>query len=158
MPGRLIFPVVAEIFCFAGAAAEDPDFREPVLASRPELADERGVELPPVRLPCQVEPEVEEALRMMPAGEVPCQRLDLVFHTKDLGRAGLVHRGTLGLKPRDRLAALYDKRGRLLYRVPTPPGLFAVNVRPAGLGFQGSRLNLVRVTFTERAQAAPRFA
>ena len=76
MRGRLIFPFIAELHRLdtqAMAPDYDEDFKEPVLVD----TDDDGVgepfrrEHPPVRVPCQVEPEALEALRMATSGNTP---------------------------------------------------------------------------------------
>jgi len=71
MRGRLIFPFLAELHRLdteAMAPDYDPDFKEPVLID----ADDDGVaepfrrEHPPVRVPCQVEPEAEAYCTLQP--------------------------------------------------------------------------------------------
>jgi hypothetical protein len=74
MRGRLIFPFIAELHRLdtqAMAPDYDEDFKEPVLVD----TDDDGVgepfrrEHPPVRVPCQVEPEAFQALRMATSGK-----------------------------------------------------------------------------------------
>src|SRR5205823_2549183 len=88
MRGRLLFVLFAEIArvdraaMSLGAPDVDPDFREPrILAGQP---DDVGAlarrELPPVRVPCQVEPESFEALHMVGAGNEPRSQVQLVLH------------------------------------------------------------------------------
>src|SRR4051812_41139847 len=106
MRGRLIFPFQAEVCRFAGSWAQDPDFHEP---RRRPGADGDGTdfgrtELPPVQVPCQVEMETAESLRMFAAGDAPQTRLHLVFHMQDLEARGLVADGEVLIRPRDRLA------------------------------------------------------
>jgi hypothetical protein len=170
MRGRLIFPFLAELYRLdsQAMAMTDPDgagpltggydldFKEPVLLD----ADDDGVaepirrEYPPVRVPCQVEPEALEALRMLPSGNTPRSNIDLVFHFKDLERLGLVDAATGDalIRPSDRLGALYDVMGDLVQAVRTPPGLYVTQARPSGFGLhrQRPRRNLLIVTFQDR--------
>lgn len=167
MRGSLIFPFLAELHQLdpramaSGGAGPliggyDDDFREPVLVD----ADRDGVpepfrrELPPIRVPCQVEPEALEELRMLPSGNTPRSRLDLVFHFRDLERLGLVHEasGDAQIRPGDRLGALFGRDGRLVQAVRTPPGLYASHARPIGFGLSRRRphRNLLLVTFEDR--------
>ena len=106
----------------------DEDFKEPVLVD----SDDDGVgepfrrEHPPVRVPCQVEPEAFEALRMATSGNTPRSSFDLVFHFRDLEQLGLVDAasGDALIRPSDRLGALYARDGQLVQAVRTPPGLY----------------------------------
>jgi hypothetical protein len=138
----------------------DPDFREPVALD----LDEDGVgettrsELPPVRIPCQVEPQTFEQLRMLPSGRAPRTSLDLVMLFRDLARIGLVdEQGRADIGPGDRLSGIYTLLGELVLPVLTPPGLYVTEARPAGfgLGLGRARRNLLLVTFSDRALGAP---
>ena len=57
-----------------------------------------------------------------------------------------------------RLAGLYDKAGRLVQAVRTPPGMYATATRPLGFGLGRHRptRNLLLVTFEERRTATQR--
>lgn len=165
MRGRLIFPFLAELYRLdPGAMAGQPpgyddDFKEPALLD----SDGDGVgnafrrERPPVRLPCQVETETIEAMRMMPSGNAPQSRLELVFHFGDLERQGLVDMasGEALLRPGDRLGGLFDTDGELVWAVRTPPGLYVTEARPTGFGLsrRRPRRNLLVVSFSERSAA-----
>ena len=168
MRGRLIFPFLAEIHRLDTRAmaegvpalglgpAYDDDFKEPVLVD----GDGDGVgepfrrELPPVRVPCQVEPEAFESLRMTSSGNAPRSRLELVFHFRDLERLGLVDAasGEALVRPSDRLGALYDLEGDHVQTVRTPPGLYVTEARPIGFGLarRRPRRNLLLVAFADR--------
>ncbi|OGR01277.1 MAG: hypothetical protein A2284_18450 [Deltaproteobacteria bacterium RIFOXYA12_FULL_61_11] len=165
MRGSLIFPFLAELYRLdTRTTAEvdpegplssgfDPDFKESVVVGNFPLRHEH----PPLRLPCQVEPELLEALRLTVSGNAPRSRLELLFHFKDLEREGLVDpiSGEALLRPGDRLAALHDKTGALVQTIRTPPGLYAIEVRPLGfgLGRQRPRRNVLLVLFSDRSMA-----
>ena len=176
MRGRLIFPFLAELHRLdtrgtaeadpdgAGplVAGYDPDFKESVLVD----GDDDGVgervraEHPAVRLPCQVELEAFDALRMFAAGNSPKSRFELVFHFADLEREGLVDAATGDalVRPGDRLGGLYDRAGELVQAIRTPPGLYATEARPIGFGLNMARprRNLLLVAFEDRQQAVGR--
>lgn len=176
MRGRLIFRFLAELHRLDAAATAgtdpdgpgplvsgyDPDFKEPV---RVDLDDD-GLGAPlrkehlPIRLPCQVEPEVLEELRMLPAGQSPKMQLRLTFHFRDLERLGLVHTvtGAPLIQPGDRLGALYERQGVLVQAFRDPPGLFVTDARATGfgLGHARPRRNLLLVTFEDRQRATRR--
>ena len=178
MRGRLVFTFSAELHrldSHAMATADsdgagphangyDPDFKEPVLVDRDGdgIGERVRAEHPPVRLPCQVDTRVFEELRMLASGNAPRSQLDLVFHFKDLERQGLVDSasGDALVRPGDRLAAIYDKGGRLVQAVRTPPGLYVTEARPIGfgLGVARPRRNLLAVTFEARQQGTRRRA
>ena len=162
MRGRLIFPFIAELHRLdtqAMAPDYDEDFKEPVLVD----TDDDGVgepfrrEHPPVRVPCQVEPEAFEALRMATSGNTPRSSFDLVFHFRDLEQLGLVDAvsGDALIRPSDRLGALYARDGQLVQAVRTPPGLYVTEARPIGFGLhrRRPRRNLLLVSFQDRAAA-----
>ncbi len=162
MRGRLIFPFLAELrrldtdAMATLAPGYDEDFKEPALLD----TDGDGVgesyrrEHPPVRVPCQVEPQTIEALRMTPAGNTPQSSLDLVFHFRDLERLGLVDSltGEAFIRTSDRLSGLFDTEGNLVWAVRTPPGLYVTEARPAGFGLfrLRPRRNLLIVSFNDR--------
>lgn len=137
----------------------DPDFKEPVLVD----ADGDGIAEPlrrehlPVRVPCQVEPEALEALRMTTSGNTPRSSLDLVFHFRDLERLDLVDltSGDALIRPGDRLGALLTLEGDLVQAVRTPPGLYVTEARPIGFGLnrRRPRRNLLLVSLQDRPAA-----
>lgn len=165
MRGRLIFPFLAELrrlnteAMATQAPGYDEDFKEPALLDVD--GDGEGepyrCEHPPIRVPCQVEPETIEALRMTTAGNTPQSRLDLVFHFSDLERLGLVdlQTGEALVRPSDRLGALFDTEGNLVWAIRTPPGLYVTEARPAGFGLfrRRPRRNLLIVSFSDRPAA-----
>jgi hypothetical protein len=173
MRGRLIFPFLAELHRLDTAAMAgvdpdgaglltggyDPDFKEPVLVDTDDdgVAEPFRREHPPVRVPCQVEPEAFEALRMAASGNTPRSSFDLVFHFRDLERLGLVDAATGDalIRPSDRLGALYAQGGQLVQAVRTPPGLYVTEARPIGFGLYRRRpsRNLLLVSFQDRPAA-----
>ena len=176
MRGRLIFPFLAELHRLdtrgtaeadpdgAGplVAGYDPDFKESVLVDGDDdgVGERLRAEHPAVRLPCQVEPEAFDALRMFAAGNSPKSRFELVFHFADLEREGLVDTATGDalVRPGDRLGGLYDRAGELVQAIRTPPGLYATEARPIGFGLNLARprRNLLLVTFGDRVVATGR--
>ena len=178
MRGRLIFPFLAELWRLDTRATDvtdpdgpgplvggyDPDFKESVLVSRAgtNVGDRVRVEHPPVRIPCQVEPEVFDALREYASGNAPRTRVELVMHFADLERLGLVDAGSGDalVRPGDRLAGLLDTAGALVQAIRTPPGLYVTEARPFGfgLGLRRSRRNLLLVVLNDRQLAAGRAA
>lgn len=178
MHGRLIFSFVAELArldTLGTATADpdgpasttsgyDPDFKESVLVDENDdgVGERRRRELPPVRLPCQVEPYAFDAMRMLAAGNAPRSRIELVFHFSDLEREGLVDAttGDALVRPGDRLAALFDRAGALVQAIPSSPGLYATEARPIGFGLDlvRPRRNLLLVSFADRPLATARTA
>jgi hypothetical protein len=176
MRGTLIFAFLAELHrldTLATSAVDpdgagplssgyDPDFKEPLLVD----ADEDGLgsstrrEHTPVQLPCQVEPDVFEALAMAASGHSPRSEVKLVFHFRDLERLGLVDlaSGEARVRVGDRLGALLDRSGALVQRIRTPPGLYVTEARPIGFGLFRPRpqRNLLLATFQPRSTTAPR--
>jgi hypothetical protein len=137
----------------------DDEFREPIRIDRngDGVGKERRHELPPVFVPCQVEPEKFEEQRLLPSGNAPDSTLDLVMHFRDLEHMGLVDgAGNAVIAVGDRLGGIYTRSMRPEWTVRNPPGLFVTQVRPSGfgLGLGRARRNLLIVTFTERALGA----
>jgi hypothetical protein len=169
MRGRLVHPFAAELarIDYAGTAGDpdgtlplasgyDPDFQETVLlATGPRGRTDARRELPPVRLPCQVEVGAFEVMQQLEGGDSPDSRILLVFHFRDLEQHGLVNPSTgaalLGVN--DRLVAIYDLHGSLVQAIRTPPGLYATRVEPQSFGLGGAR-NLLIVTFEDREVSA----
>lgn len=160
MRGRLIFPLFAEIYrldrpAMALWGAIDPDFREPLLVASTDQDHNVGelmrIEMPVVRVPCQVENQQFERLQLTPAGNAPISRLVLIFHFRDLEVHGLVdeHTGNARIQPGDRLGAIVDRELRPQLTPQNPPGLFVSEVRPSGfgLGFKNPQRNLLHVSF-----------
>jgi len=159
MRGRLIFPLFADLrrvdrdAMVLGAPDVDPDFREPrILAAEPDDVGVRARrELPPVRLPCQVEPESLEALAMVGAGNEPQSRVQVVMHFRDLEERGLVDAasGRALVQPGDRVTGFYDAGGALVQEVD----LYVVEARPIAFGFGllRPRRNLLLVVLEARA-------
>jgi hypothetical protein len=169
MRGRLINPFLAEIARLdtvataadpdaAGpfASGYDPDFKETVVVpSGPGRGVDARKEMPPVRIPCQVEVGAFEALRQLASGNSPDSRVTLVFHFRDLERMGLVDAGTGDalLRVNDRLVAIHDLDGNLVQAVRTPPGLYVTEVQPQSFGIGRSR-NLLLATVGSRELGA----
>jgi hypothetical protein len=91
---------------------------------------------------------------MTPSGNTPRSSVDLVFHFRDLERMGLVDAATgeALIRTSDRLGALYDAAGQLVWAVRTPPGLYVTEARHAGFGLsrRRPRRNLLVVSFSDR--------
>lgn len=176
MRGRLVFAFVAELHRLdtKGLATEDPDgagplvsgydpdFKEPVLVDTNDdgIGERIRKEHPPVRIPCQVEPDAFEAMQEYASGNSPRSRVRLVVHFADLERMGLVDPGSgdAMIRVGDRLGAIYDLGGALVQAVRTPPGLFVTEAKPMGFGLNlpRPRRNLLLVTFEDRELAASR--
>lgn len=165
--GRLLYSFFAELYRLdtSATAADpdvggalnsgyDPDFRETV---RVPNATWQGAsarqEQAAIRVKCQVEVNTFGALQAMLSGHEAESHMVLVFHFRDLERAGLVETATKDAKIRihARLTALYNRRGELEQTVGDP-GLYAIDVQPAGFGL-GGRRNLLLVTFKGRDQS-----
>lgn len=163
MSGRLIYPVVATL-CRVDPAATaampgyDPEFAELRLVDTDDdgVADVERAELPSIELLCQVEPKAQEHLAMTPAGDVPRSEVTLVFHTRQLASRGVydVNKGTLDLRPGDRLAALRSLAGVALWVPREGRGMYLTEAKLAGWGLgRTPRANLVLATFVDRSAA-----
>jgi hypothetical protein len=176
MRGRLIFPFLAELCRLDTTATAtedpdgaapltggyDPDFKESVLVDTDDdgIGERVRSEHLPVRIPCQVEPEALDQLRMFASGNASRSDIVLIFHFKDLERMSLVDAptGEALVRPGDRLNAIFDKAGALVQQVRTPPGLYVTEARSIGFGLdrRRPRRNLLLVAFSDRQQAARR--
>lgn len=168
MRGRLIFPFLAEIKQLDTTATDaapgpgpdppsgyDTDFRETVKVAQPgeQVGADARKEKDAIRVKCQVAPESHDALQQFQSGAVPSSEINLTFHYRDLERAGLVDSATgeALLRANDRLVAIRDLRGELVQAIRTPPGLYALEIRPVSYGL-GRKRNLLMVRFEDREQ------
>lgn len=130
----------------------DLDFREPIIikADADDVKGEALREETCVRLRCQIEDGVFEAVRQVLGGTSPDSKMTLVFHFKDLEEANMLdENGRAMIRLHDRLLAIYDCDEKLIETIPDPPGLFVNDVTPAGFGIGRSR-NLLIVGLQER--------
>ena len=165
MRGHLIQPFVAHVFRLdttaTVVAGVDDRFRKPKLA-RPLGPDQPAQttrrELAVLELQCQVEVGERGRRQQGPSGNVPDDRLVLVFHMRELEEKGLVDSsGSPKINVGDRLGAIYKTDGTMVKTYPNPPGLYATKVSDEAFGLGRSR-NLVIVTWDDRPQgltAAP---
>jgi hypothetical protein len=106
---------------------------------------------PELRLRGQIEDQTMNALRMFNAGNSPEAKLAVTFSYRDLEDRGLVNPVSKqpSLNVNDRLVAIYSPAGELVLRL-RDGGLYAVEVRPAGLALGGG-VGIVVVRFNDRA-------
>jgi hypothetical protein len=153
-------PFAAELHRPDARGAFDTDFKEPAPLERDDGLSERPRgELPPIRVPAQVEGGPGDSLSMMASGNAPTQRLALVLHFQDLERLGLVEGDGEPLIPvGTRLGAIYTMSGELVWRIRTPPGLYAIELQHLGFGIPpwAPKRNLLLIKFAERSLGAPR--
>jgi hypothetical protein len=159
MRGRLLFVCYAEFVRVDASAmtatspSVDPDFLEPrIVADAPDAVGTLArAELPPVKIPCQVEPESFEALHMIGAGNQPTSHVQVVLHFRDLEAVGLVDAATgrALVGPGDRMTGFYDRQGRLIETAD----LYVTQARPIAFGFGllRPRRNLLLVVLEARA-------
>jgi hypothetical protein len=164
MRGRLIYKFLAEIARIDyDATAADPDgagaltsgfnhlMSEPrLLPGRVKARQEQAL----IKVPCQVAPKVkQEILDMGAGGNSPDSKFVVYVHFKWLEQNSLLDAsGDPLFRVNDRLNAIYDKWGNLIRTVRNPPGLFLTEVQSRAFGL-GSKRNLARLTFQERARA-----
>ena len=126
----------------------DPDYRESVHVDDGtwQGADAKRYGTS-IRVRCQVEDKIFEQLDPMINGYEHQHEIDLIFHFRDLERAGLVDTssGEAKVPVNTLLTAVYDRSGRIAQAMPTP-GIFATESRPISWGM-GRSLNLLLVSF-----------
>lgn len=158
MRGRLICKFLAELARLntqgtANASGYDPDFRTTKVTYPGGVRTSSRVELPSVKLPCQVEDNLWGTQRQTAAGNAPDTKLVLVFHFRDLERLSLVDpaTGDALIRVNDRLVGIYDYNTQALIQIVRPDTqVFATEVKPVfGLGM---KRNLLIVTFDERSK------
>ncbi len=165
MRGKLIFPfnaVLARLDTTATAADPDGpgglasgfdfDFKETTLApTGSTVGVDARKESALVTIPCQVEMDAFQQQRILADADSPNSELALVFHFSHLEREGFVDAltGAANINPSDRLVRILDKCGDVVIEPEVPPGLYATESRPIGIGL-GRKRNLLLVTFAER--------
>lgn len=146
------------------ATAGDPDgagvlqsgyddvFNEPVVYTnsagvRTDARKEKAL----IRVPCQIEPAMFEALQQLAAGDAPDSRVILCFLFFDLLQLGLVDAttGEAEIRKGDRLNAIYERcGGPLVQAIRSPPGLY-VTQSAFGAGIGRGATTLI-TTFEDR--------
>ena len=155
--GRLIHPFQVEMYQLdlEGMDEEsvlDEDYGEPTLASTPDGRGELNrKELPPIRIPAQIEPDSFQRQMMRELGDVKAGVFAVCFHFADLERMGLVdiETGIAKIRPSDRMGAIYEMGGTLAQQFPNPPGMFVTEATPTEFGLGGKR-NLLLVRMQSR--------
>jgi len=143
----------------------DPDFKEPIVYDQDTSCDDCGktervsarIELPPIRVPCQVEVLTHEELHQTNAGDAPNSVLRLVTHRMDLGPMGLIEAQTRELKLRvnDRVEGI-EMQGRpgVWTQKFAGEGLFITEIEPASFGFGPEGFDLYLLHLSDREKAA----
>lgn len=146
--GRLIFPVLADIYRLDLAAVDAAGGFDPVY--REIKSTSTRVEMAVVRIPIQFEPNALRRLHMFPDGDGSHGRVVGVMHFADLEARSLVHAttGVCLIKKGDRLGALRRLDGTLIETIENPTGAFVTEALPI-TGLAGER-NLLQVTFESR--------
>jgi hypothetical protein len=155
--GRLIHPFMVEMYRLdletMGTDDDlDEDYREPKMASTEDGRGEPGrQEMLPIRIPGQIEPDSFNRQTMRELGDQKAGVFGLTFHFKDLERMNLVdaETGIALIRPGDRMAAIYTKKGKLVQTFPDPPGMYVTEATPTGIGMGGER-NLLLVRLQSR--------
>jgi len=172
--GRLIFPMLVELYRLDTAAtAADPDsggvlasgydetLREPVrlpVTTNKQPTKSARVEMAPITVRAQIEPDQFEKLDLLVTGQNPESMFAITCHFRDLENAGLVDvNGEPMIKPADRLSRILRLNGNLVQAIANPPGLYVVEARSIGFGLSlsasGSYRNLLLVKFESRDQS-----
>jgi hypothetical protein len=140
----------------------DPDFKEPIVfddqpnvGSTPVRTTGR-LELPAIRVPCQVEPINVERLRQTNVGDSPDSSLQLVVHRMNLVELKLIDPTTreLALKVNDRVSGIEQENRPGVYTQKFPgQGLFIQEIQPASFGFGPEGYDLHLILLAEREKA-----
>lgn len=166
--GRLIHPLLLELYRLdlaamagdpdgAGAltGGMDPDYREPAtLPTDDGLGAANRIEMAPIILPAQIEPDAFNRQQMAAAGDQKTSMAGFTLHFLDLELAGLVdtETGRALIAPGDRVSRILSSAGDVLHVYPNPPGLFVQEATPIGFGLGGDRnLLLLRCRSRERS-------
>lgn len=136
----------------------DDTFREPIVFDVTSGASVGSrevvrVELPPVRIPCQVEATEYGMLTMGTSGQLPATELVLVFFRPTLVLLGLIDALTNNfvLKNGDRVSMLEKHNLRVPALTFPGTGFYVTEVHPASFGFGGVEgYDLQTVTIKQR--------
>ena len=170
MRGRLISPVMAEIYPLDTTATSDipegtnytsgydEDFREGVLVDRDGdgIGQINRVEGDPISVPAQLEVSRFSDLGLFSTGKALRAKIVLVFDRQTLEDMNLIdENGHPRIRIGYRLGSLSRKDGSLLYRFDEANSLYVTEVRPTSQGFirSGGGVNLVLVEFGTRKEA-----
>lgn len=134
----------------------DDLLREPVVYDVGNVRTSARQELPPTRVPCQVEIMRDERLRELRAGDAAISSMTFVLHRADLERLGLLdaNRNVL-LKKGDRVSQL-ERYGAPIGTVTKTfdPQLYVVEVRSGSWGFGPDGYDLEMLIVAERREGA----
>lgn len=161
--GKTIKPILVEVERIDPAATTaagryDPIMKEPIpQRSNAGKVDEKRVDgmkrRPPLRVRAQMERGPFMSLSMQASGNVAKGNTRCTIHRRDLEKCGLIlPDGAPDFHVGDRILATYTLLGKLIQRIPDPPGLYCTQVQPAGEGLGGTQ-NLVVLYFDDREKA-----
>ena len=140
------------------AQGYDPLLREPIIYDNPTTGARTSTrsELAAVTVPCQVETQTYEELRMVFEGAVPITTLVLVFHRQDLELLSLIDGTTRNclLKTSDRIDHLErnGSPGTVVQSFSSP--LYIYEVLPGSYGF-GPEGHDLEIAYTTHRAALP---
>lgn len=167
--GRLIFPFLVELAQLdttttegsiplnlpgGGTSGYDSVFRTPIKVLQHDTdqigASSRAETTLQVR--AQIEPQMFDQLTEMLSGSSPQSQFAIVCHFSDLEKAGLVDStGRPKIYERDRITQILTLKGEIVQTIPTPPGLYCVEVQPRG--WMGGNRNLLLLKFEARDES-----
>jgi hypothetical protein len=129
----------------------DPEFGAVRVDRRAGKRVTERKEKAPILLRGQWEDQTQNALRMFGAGNSPEAKVAVIFDYHDLLEAALVDpsSGLPLINVNDRLTSTYNPETRRKIMDIKAPGLFAVEVRPASIGLDGT-IGIVVVRFNDR--------
>lgn len=144
---------------YAGVpAGYDKDFREPLVFDggpdpvEQERLDTR-IELPPIRIPCQIETPKFEELFMEVQGDDPKTTFRIVLWRRDLEDMGLIDKQTrfCAIKEDDRVSCIEKFGEPGITTLPfSPPGMYITEVQPGSPGFGPDGYDLEICTLSRR--------
>lgn len=162
---RLNMSATKQLKPYAGATSGyDSDFRETITYDREPnpndppnvetVRENARIELPAIRVPCQVERITFEALDQSTQGDDPTTQLRFVFWRGDLEQLGLIDRKTreLFLHKNDRIETVeaWSKPGVQTVSME-PPGVYITEIQPASWGFGPDGYDL-HIAFVSRRE------
>lgn len=154
---RLNLMAISESEPYSGGTGYNKSYREPIVfdASRQgkTVREYARSELPPIKVPCQVETGSFERLRQGVDGDVPDSSMVLVVHRQDLTVMKLIDSETkdLLINVNDRVSHIESSQiPGVITQKFEGEGMFITSIAPASWGFGPDGFDLYLFSLEER--------
>ena len=147
---------------YSGGTGYNKSYREPIVYDAVRqgktVREYARSELPPIKVPCQVESGDFESLRQTQDGDAPDTSMILVVHRQDLTLMSLIDPDTneILIKVNDRVSHLESSQlpGKVTQQFKGS-GLYIQSVEPASFGFGPDGFDLHLLVLAERQKGTP---